>query len=625
MCGIAGYVGKGDRDALDRMTGSLAHRGPDDSGAYAAGGVGLGFRRLAIIDLAGGKQPMSNADGSVRVVFNGEIYNFKELRAELEGKYRFATSSDTEVIVHLYEEIGERAFERLWGMFAIAIWEERRKRLVVARDRLGKKPVYCYRHAEGFVFASELKAIAKHPSFRKTLDLGALASYFSNDWLPARRSIFLGVEKLPPAHYGIWQDGRWSLHRYWSLDEDARREFPRTPDLSEDEALDALEDLLSDAVRRRLVADVPVGVFLSGGVDSSLVTALAVRASGERVRTFSIGFNEASFDESVYAREVARRLGTDHHEHVLSADDALGCLEEVGRFLDEPFADPSILPTYLLSKNTKEQVTVALSGDGGDEAFWGYASFKAHRVAEWAERLPSVIRERWLPFIVRHLPPSDRYMSLPFVAERFLRGLGKPILERDRLWRATVSPHSLPHLFRPEAWQEAKRQALSVESWEKDFAAEPWKQLAASYLFDYLPDDILYKADRASMAASLEVRAPLLDHRVVEFAWRLPDRMKLRGLNGKYLLKKLLKRHLPARLVDRKKQGFALPTAAWLRGPLRERCETYFSKSFQDRIGLFRQETIDRWWREHLERRRDHRKCLWALLMFCQWRERWMA
>jgi len=623
MCGIVGYVGKGDRETLERMSSRLVHRGPDDDGVWTGPDVGLGFRRLSVIDLADGRQPMASADGKIRLVFNGEIYNFKELREELEGKYRFTTRSDTEVVLHLYEELGEKAFERLWGMFAIAVWDDRTGRLILARDRLGKKPLYVSRRPDGLVFASEMKALAEHQSVGRRLDLGAISSYFANDWLPAPRTAFEGVEQLMPAHYGVWRGGRWTTTRYWDVESASAKSFPGVPEMDEAAALDVFDGLLKDAVRRRLVADVPVGIFLSGGVDSSLIAAYASDVAGKKIRTFGIGFSEASFDETAYATEVAGILGTEHAQRRFDVSESLASFEAISAFLDEPFADPSVLPTHLLSKVTREHATVALSGDGGDELFWGYGTFKAHRLADALERLPRPLLSA-AAGLAKRLPVSDRYMSLPFVAERFFRGIGLPTIERDRAWRSTVSLKSQERLFLPEAMDAVRAGRVAAPSWENDFSRDSRKLLAASYLFDYLPNDILYKADRASMAASLEVRSPLLDHRIAEFAWRLPPSLKLRGFTAKYLMKRLLERRLPKRLVHRRKQGFAIPTAAWLRGPLRERCETYFSKSFQERVGLFQQATIDRWWKEHLDRRRDHRKCLWSLLMFCQWQERWM-
>lgn len=617
MCGIAGYVGRGDEKILERMTGLLKHRGPDDGATHIEEGLGLGFRRLAIIDLAGGRQPMSNEDGSVRIVFNGEIYNYKELRAELEKDFRFKTVSDTEVILRLYEKIGAKAFERLWGMFAIAIWDARERSLVVARDRLGKKPLYLLRHADGLVFGSELKAVAAHPACQRKLDLPALSSYLSLDAFPAGHTVYEGVEKLLPAHYGVWRAGSWETKRYWKLP-------ARSPDpnLTDSDVVSSFERLFDDAVARRLVADVPVGVFLSGGVDSSLVAASAMRASGQ-VRTFSIGFQESDYDESGYARQVAAILGTEHHERILGVNEALSALDEAGEYLDEPFADPSFLPTLLLAKTAREQVTVALSGDGADEVFWGYDTFKAHRVADAYAKLPSALK-RTVSAIARRLPTSDRYMSLPFVLERFTRGSDASPSARDGIWRQSIGLEAQSGLFREDIWKSITSAPARPSEWEGEYAHDAWGQMSASYLFGYLPDDILYKADRASMAASLEVRSPFLDHRLVEFGWSLPDRFKLRGLTTKFMLKLALEKHLPKRIIHRKKQGFAPPVAAWLRGPLRERCETYFSPAFQERMGLFKPETVSRWWHEHLERRRDHRKCLWSLLMLCRWYERWM-
>lgn len=623
MCGIVGFVGKGNRETLERMSSRLVHRGPDDAGIWMGPDVGLGFRRLSVIDIADGRQPMANSEGTIKIVFNGEIYNFKELRTELEAKYRFMTLSDTEVVLHLYEELGEKAFERLWGMFAIAVWDSRSGRLILARDRLGKKPLYFSRHPDGLVFASEMKAIVAHPSIGRRLDLGALSSYFANDWLPAPRTAFEGIELLMPAHFGIWRGGHWSSTRYWDIESASKRSFPQASVMNETEALDVFDGLLKDSVSRRLVADVPVGIFLSGGVDSSLVAAYASEASGKKITTFGIGFNEASFDETKYAVEVADILGTRHFQRRFDASESLASFEAATDFLDEPFADPSFLPTHMLSKVAREYATVALSGDGGDELFWGYGSFKAHRLAEMLEYLPRPILS-FARAIAKRLPSSDGYMSLPFVADRFFRGIGFPPLERDRTWRSTVSFSSQEHLFLPEVWNAIRANQIQTPSWERAYVEDSWKLLSASYLFDYLPNDILYKADRASMAASLEVRSPLLDHRIAEFAWCLPQSLKLRGFTTKYLMKRLLERRLPKRLVYRRKQGFAIPTASWLRGPLRERCEVYFSKAFQERVGVFQQATIDRWWKEHLERRRDHRKCLWSLLMFSQWWERWM-
>ena len=629
MCGIAGYVHRdrsrpAEAPLLRSMTETLAHRGPDEEGYLLDGEAGLGMRRLRILDLEGGSQPIYNEDRTVGTVFNGEIYNFQELRRDLEARgHTFRTDVDTEVIVHQYEEDGPDCLQRFNGMFALAVWDGRRRRLLLARDRLGIKPLHYLEGPSAFVFGSEIKALLRHPDATFELDPRALARYLTHECVPAPRSIFRDIRKLPPGHRLLLESGTATVERWWRIPFSGG---PVPADL--DAATEELDSLISEAVRRRLISDVPLGAFLSGGIDSSTVVAYMQRHATSPVKTFNIGFRERSFDESDPARMVARHLGTEHHEATFGADEMLELVPRLGELLDEPLGDTSVFPTYLLSQFTKERVTVALSGDGGDEMFAGYPTYPAHRAFRIYDRLPRALRRGIIGPLVRSLPVSTRNFSLDFVAKRFISADGLPALERHVVWMGAFAPDGLQRVLSPEL-----RRALADDDpfedarrlWDECDAHDDLSRILHLDMRTYMQDDILTKVDRTSMMHSLEVRVPLLDHHVVEFAARLPIDWKLKGWTTKHLLKRLARRTLPARIVTRRKKGFGAPVAAWLRGPLRDLAADLFSADRLRRSGLFDPDEVGRLLDDHLAGRADHRKPLFTLLVFELWRDRWLA
>lgn len=571
MCGIAGFLGEGDRAILQRMTDRIAYRGPDDEGYLCEPdrGIFLGFRRLAIVDLAGGRQPMTTADGALTVVFNGEIYNFRELRRELEtlGAQFLTDHSDTEVLLHGWRYWGKELLGKLNGMWAFALYDREREEIFLARDRFGKKPLFFYPGKNGFVFASELGALREHPSVPTELDERALRKYFAYGYVPAPLTLLRNVCKLPAGH-SLTLDGRTLRHRidrYWQYQPEPRAEFNGA---DERDWIEEFASLLDAAVARRLVADVPVGCFLSGGLDSSTLTALAMRHAGrERIKAFSIGFDEASFDETRYARIVADHVGADHKIETLSVQRGLEILPPLASRLDEPIADSSVLPTYLLCQHARKHATVALGGDGADELLAGYDPFRALRYARQYEKwMPRPIH-RGISLAVSRLPVSHRYMSLDFRLKRTLRGLDhKPPLWLP-VWMAPLAPAELNELFdAPVDLEDVYSEA--IDAWDSCLADDPVERTIAFYLRLYLQDDILVKVDRASMLNSLEVRAPFLDIDLVEFLRRLPSRMKLRGAQTKWILRRFAESLLPKEILQRSKQGFAVPIGRWFKDGL---------------------------------------------------------
>ena len=627
MCGITGWATldshvpppEGAKDLLHAMCERMVHRGPDSEGLFATTGTALGMRRLAIIDLVTGEQPVFNEDRSVTVVLNGEIYNYRELRASLEKRgHAFRSASDTEVLPHLYEEYGDEMVRELNGMFAFALWDSKRRRLLIARDRFGEKPLYWGVFDKTLLFASEPKVLLAHPAVKPSLNLQALRQYLSFDYVPAPLSIYEGINKLPAAHKLTLQDGRVNVERYWKLSYKVSEPVP-----SEHEAVDHLRELLADAVRMRLVSDVPLGILLSGGVDSSTIAALAVRASSEAVKTFSISFAEASFDESAYARGVAKYLGTDHHEERLSANLAANLVSEIGAWMDEPFSDPSLVPTYLLSRFTRKHVTVALGGDGGDELFAGYQMYAGHRWAEVYKRVPLALRRGIVEPFVRLLPVKTKNLSFDYKASRFVTGANYDTVTRHHIWFGSFTPDQQEELLTPEAraasngeiYADARLIAAECES--DDLVTQ--MQSVDTRL--YLAEDILTKVDRASMAVSLEVRAPFLDPRVAEFAASLPCSYKLHGLKTKYILKKAVHDMLPGFVTRRGKKGFGVPVAEWLKDKLRPLAHDLLSPERVRRAGVFNADYIARLQHEHERGVANHRKLLWTLLMFELWHE----
>jgi asparagine synthase (glutamine-hydrolysing) len=627
MCGITGWANldsfapppDGARDLLHSMCERMVHRGPDSEGLFVTSGAALGMRRLAIIDLVTGEQPVFNEDKSIAVILNGEIYNYRELRTELETRgHSFRSASDTEVLPHLYEEYGDGMIGKLNGMFAFALWDSKRRRLLMARDRFGEKPLYWGIFNNTLLFASEPKVLLAHPSVRPSLNLQALRQYLSFDYVPAPLSIYEGINKLPAAHKLTLEDGSVCVERYWHLSYKTLDPVP-----SEEDAAERLRELLADAVRMRLVSDVPLGVLLSGGVDSSSVAAFAVRASSEAVKTFSISFAEASFDESAYARGVAKFLGTDHHEERLSANLAANLVGEIGSWMDEPFSDPSLVPTYLLSRFTRKHVTVALGGDGGDELFAGYPMYTGLRWAEFYKRIPAALRTSVVERLIRLLPVKTKNLSFDYKALRFVTGAKYDTVARHHVWFGSFTPEEQMELLTPgvlaatddEIYAQARQIAEECDS--SDLVTR--MQSVDTRL--YLAEDILTKVDRASMAVSLEVRAPFLDPRVAEFTASLPCDYKLRGQKTKYILKKAVNDLLPPFVTRRGKKGFGVPVAEWLKFKLRPLARDLLSPERVRRAAVFNPDYVARLQDEHERGVANHRKLLWTLLMFELWHE----
>jgi asparagine synthase (glutamine-hydrolysing) len=623
MCGICGVVSLGDTpvDAteLQPLNDAMRLRGPDDEGVFTDGRAGLGHRRLSIIDLSGGHQPMANEDGQVVTVLNGEIYNFRSLRSRLEALgHAFRTRSDTEVLVHGYEAWGDALPSELEGMFAFAIWDRARRRLLLARDRFGEKPLAWFERGGRFVFASTLTALLRHPAAPRAIDRDALASYLALELVPAPASIVAGIHKLPPAHLlTVDERGRVETRRYWRL---AVRGAPeREPD-----AEARLRDELRASVAARLVSDVPLGIFLSGGIDSSAVTWAASEAGAGRIKTFSIGFDDPSFDETSYAREVAQRFGTEHIEERLEAAQLLELVPRLGEILDEPMADGSIVPTYFLSRLARRHVTVALGGDGGDELFGGYPTYRAHALAERIEPLLAWPRlTRRMARLADLLPVSHRNLSFDFKVKKFLDGLSAPPSIRNYVWTGAFRGDELPSLL-GEAVDPA-RAYDPVERVYREAAGERHlERVLAEDVELYLPHHVLAKVDRAGMANSLEVRAPMLDTRFAEHAARLPlaDKRSANFLtDGKSILKRAFAGYLPDRVLHRPKKGFGMPIGAWLRGPLAPLARDVLTgDGGLCAAGVIERAPVERLLDEHARGRVDHRKRLWTLLVLQLWR-----
>jgi len=614
MCGICGDVDLAsapDAEGVRRAARAIAHRGPDAEGFFVEGPAALGHRRLSILDLESGAQPMTRE--GVTLIFNGEAYDFAELREELRGRgHSFVTRSDTEVVLRAYLEWGESFAERVHGMFALAIWDARSRKLLLARDRLGKKPLYYFVSGQRCIFGSELKALLAHGAVPRELDPEALVQYLACEYVPAPVSILRGVSKLPAAYVAVFDAAGMRLRRYWEVP----APLPHAPPDAEAELL----RLLDAAVAKRLVADVPVGVFLSGGIDSTSIAALAARHK-KPLRTFSIGFTEESFDESPWALLASQRLGTEHVSEKFSGQDCLDLLPAAAAQLDEPFADPSFLPTLLLSRFTRQYVKVALAGDGGDELFAGYDPFLAHRPAALFAHVPRPLRAL-LQAVVHALPSSPRNMSLDFRLKQFLRGVDAPPSLRHASWIASFLPEEIAALLHPDLRALARPQ-IAFRQVLEDAAGSPGSidEALRYYLKRYLADDILVKADRASMAASLELRAPYLDTAVVEFAARLPWRLKVSWTRTKVILKRALRGVVPEEILRRPKKGFGIPVAAWIRGPLRPLFEELLSEKSLREAGVFDPPAVRALLQTHLDGRADLRKPLWTLLMFQLWRK----
>ncbi|MBV9958745.1 MAG: asparagine synthase (glutamine-hydrolyzing) [Acidobacteria bacterium] len=619
MCGIAGFI---DRRAsvaareeraslLDRMLRRIAHRGPDDQGMFVEGTAALGMRRLSIIDLAGGHQPLSGCDPALTLVFNGEIYNYRELQRELEARgHSFRTHSDTETIAHAYEEFGAQCVDYLRGMFAFAIWDERAGRLFIARDRVGKKPLYYTLTPDGtFVFGSELKTLLEHPSVTRETNPDALDAYLSFGYVPDPLSIFRGIEKLPPGHHLTVEGGRVRVEQYWDFS------YEPVEEKREEEYLEELRALLDEAVRLRLVSDVPLGAFLSGGVDSSAVVGLMSRAMSQPVKTFSIGFNEDTYNELKYARVAAKAFGTEHHEFIVTPD-ICEIVDELVWHFDEPFADSSAIPTYMVSKMAREYVTVVLSGDGGDELFAGYTRYVVDRKRSGLARLPRVVREGVMQPISRGLPHGAW-------GRNYLRNVSLAPLERYIDSISIFTELNKGSLYASDFKARLRGNSAGTEMFRKltsqvktGDAVDPLLYLDSK---TYLPGDILTKVDRMSMAVSLEARVPLLDHKLIEFVTRIPASLKLKGLETKYIFKRAVADLVPAEILHRPKQGFGVPVADWINLQLRERIHETLTEQRTRERGLFDTHYVNLLLDEHERGRRDHSTALWSLLMLELW------
>lgn len=621
MCGICGKLSLNlsravERRDLESMCGSIHHRGPDDQGFYIKGPVGLGSARLAIIDVEGGNQPLHNEDGTIWCVFNGEIYNFLELRTELLSRgHRFSTRSDTEVMIHLYEDFGDAFVERLQGMFAVALWDEQRERLVLARDRLGIKPLFWTIHDGALLFGSEIKVLLSADVPRR-VDPAALHDYLSFDYVPGPRTMFEGINKLQAGHLLIWDDGI-QLQRYWDLP-------GRTKQLTKDvgELRAQLRSLLEDAVRDAMVSDVPIGAFLSGGLDSSIVVALMAQFSSQPVRTFAVGFRERSYNELPYAREVAQRYGTQHHEFIVEPQ-INDVIHEIVDHFDEPFADSSAVATYYVSEVASRHVKVVMSGDGGDEIFGGYTIYQADRLANLYRRLPRLLGERAIPRLVGILPASDRKMSWDLKLRRFVEHARRDPLAAHGSWRLIFTEEMKERLYAGESTY-----ADSVELLRTYFDGYPNNDALNRFMYVdtkvSLVDDMLTKVDRMSMAHSLEVRVPLLDHRLVEWMSQVPSDLKVRRLNLKYLLKQVGQDLLPPGIVNRRKAGFHVPIPAWLKQELRPLVEEQLGAATIARQGVFDPAYVATLLEDHRTGRNNWSRNIWGLLIFGLWYDRYI-
>ena len=624
MCGIVGILAKsqiseGHKVLLKKMADVLVHRGPDGEGFYFDQSIGLAHRRLSIIDLEGGKQPLSNEDGTIWVTFNGEIYNYLELREQLIQKgHQFLTSSDTEVIVHLYEEKGEEFVADLRGMFAIGLWDARNKRLLLTRDRLGKKPLFYAVLKDSVAFASEMKSLLEIPGFPKDIDDEAIVDYFSLLYIPAPKSIFRHVRKVRPAHYVVIDSQGVRERAYWDIS------FDETEVKSEERWCEELLAVYQEAIRLRLRSDVPLGAFLSGGVDSSSVVALMSRMNGRRVNTCSVGFDEKEFDESIHAAAFAKRLDADHYEERVRPD-ALSVLDRLAWFYDEPFADSSAVPTYYVSQAARRHVTVALSGDGGDENFAGYRRYY-HDLLENRCRsyVPQEIRSPLFSALGRWYPKLD-WAPRMFRAQATFRAFARTPVEGYFYSVSGIKPETTQLLLSGDLLRSVNGYSpatLFEDFYNRPKTADHLSRLQYLDMKTYLVDDILVKVDRASMANSLEVRCPILDHKFMELAARIPSDLKLKDGQGKYIFKKALARLLPDDVLTRRKQGFAVPLASWFRKELRELSGDLLLS--QDPLGVLQSQVVASLWKQHQSGLSDHSAALWTILMYRLWQRTYL-
>lgn len=620
MCGICGVYSFDHATPplglLRTMSATIAHRGPDDEGYHTDGPAGLAMRRLSIIDLTTGHQPISNEDGTIWIVYNGEIYNYPELRKELEHRsHRFATRSDTETVIHAYEEWGIDCLPRFNGMFAFALWDSKRSRLLIARDPTGIKPLYYYSDGRRLLFGSEIKTLLAAGAPR-TLDTEALDYFLTFEYVPAPLTLFRGIQKLLPGHALTVEGGQVTIRKYWDV---RARPLKGT----EEEIADQLYQVLRESVKMRLLSDVPLGAFLSGGIDSSSVVALMSEIMDQPVKTFSIGFDDKTYSELKYAREVAAHFGTEHREFILKPD---GCeIEHLIRFMDDPIADFSIFPTYLVSRVAREHVKVILSGDGGDELFAGYDTYIANKVAGYYRRLPGVLRENVTAMLSR-VPPSAKKKGIVNRAKRFVEGASLPQRMNHVRWMMFLGEVEKELLYNGSMTSHRRSDHLLVTQY---FDSQEWADSLNRQLYvdlkTYLVDDILVKVDRMSMAVSLEARVPFLDHDLIDFVAGIPGELKLKGMTTKYILKKSMERVLPASILYRKKEGFSIPMKQWLTGSLRPLMQDMLSEDRLRRQGLFSPQYVGSIMSEHLKGRANHSHRLWALVLFQLWHDTFLT
>lgn len=620
MCGFAGIIDDNRESSIPcikTMTRLLTHRGPDEEGYYLGQGACLGHRRLRVIDLVAGQQPLPNEDRTVWVVFNGEIYNFQELRKELLQKgHRFTTQTDTEVIVHLYEE-GDNFIQRLDGMFALAVWDERRKRLTLARDRIGKKPLFYAHLGSKLYFASELKALLCVSEISKTLDMEALQYFLTLNYVPGSRSLFEAIRKLEPAHRLIFENAAISQDPYWQLPTQNKGDIAE-----EDDALEALSCTLSEAIKKRLVSDVPLGVFLSGGIDSSLVVALLRKMGVGSIKTFSIGFEDKVFNETEKARTISKYFETNHHEYILNPR-LTDILPKIIWHSDEPSGDSSSFPTYLLAEACKKEITVAFSGDGGDEFFGGYNSYMADIYIKWYQRLPFFLRKQVLLPLIQSLPTTDH----PFEnkLKRFIRGGILSPLEAHYQWQNRIfTPEEKCSIFKSE-WRDQIFQHNPFRLFSELEQQSRFQENLDLFMYvdqrTCLADGILAKVDRMSMAHALEVRCPILDTKVIELAYRIPVHLKIRHGSKKHLLKQLLGTMIPKSLFSNKKKGFGIPVHRWLREDLRDFLHDALFSNSLTQLGFFETQAIQKLFEDHVQKKANHGHILWTLMVFAIWYE----
>lgn len=626
MCGICGIIGTNkehlDEGVIKAMTQAMIHRGPDDEGIYSAPGVCLGHRRLSIIDLSNAAhQPLSNEDKTIWVVLNGEIYNYKDLRTELEKKgHKFNSNSDTEVIVHLYEEKGQDCVKSMVGMFAFGIWDAKKDLLLLARDRIGKKPLL-YSYVNGkFCFASEFSALLKSNLIKKEIDLEALDYYLTFGYIPAPWTIYKNVFKLMPAHTLMFKGGQIKTERYWHLD------YERKIKIKEEEAEEEVLKLLLDATRIRLYSDVPLGVFLSGGIDSSLIVGLMSKTYNQRIKTFSIGFDESDYDELKYARNIAKHFGTDHNEFIVKPK-ALEILPMLIERYGEPFADPSCIPTYYVSKMSRQYVTVVLNGDGGDELFAGYERYQAMVYSSYFDRIPPFLKAPIRSLFINTISESIDGRKFIRKIRRLFEATSLPIHKRYMKWVGIFDDETKKKVYSGDLLNSAEN--FATDDFFKQSISGPGnldlvERLLQLDTLTYLPDDLLVKADIASMANALEARSPFLDHRLIEFVASLPPHFKLNGLTKKYILKKVATKIIPKENIYRTKQGFGVPIGQWFRGELKDYlCDNLLSSDFLGR-GYFKPVAVKEMVNLHLSKQKDYSFQLWALLMFELWYRNFM-